>query len=300
MNEDMPERQTIVVGGSYPGALSAWFRYTYPNIATASWAASAVVQPMEDMWTYDEQVYISTKNIGVWCSDILQRLGNYAAEQGLLRDAGQPNAVDDIIVGTDAEGMPTADFMAYVGDFPAGEVQYGGSESFCNQIKPLEDSSAADIFTTMINAEIAAGNTPIEYDTRPDSKIMSTVIDVDYSGRTWTYQYCTEFGWFQTASKVNRVRPFQVNDKYWIDQCQLIFPSIDMSQNPNMQQTLNAYGNGNQMDGTNIFFTNGSEDPWKWVTQLENRPEINQLSRVSDCTGCAHCADLYTPAASDP
>jgi hypothetical protein len=73
-----------------------------------------------------------------------------------------------------------------------------------------------------------------------------------------------------------------------------------MSQNPNMQQTLDAYGNGNQMDGTNIFFTNGSEDPWKWVTQLENRPEINQLSRVSDCTGCAHCADLYTPAASDP
>lgn len=54
MNEDMPERQTIVIGGSYPGALSAWFRYTYPDIATASWAASAVVQPLEDMWTYDE------------------------------------------------------------------------------------------------------------------------------------------------------------------------------------------------------------------------------------------------------
>lgn len=57
-----------------------------------------------------------------------------------------------------------------------------------------------------------AGNTPVDYDTRPDSKIMSTEIDVNYSGRTWTYQYCTEFGWFQTASKLNRVRPFQVDD----------------------------------------------------------------------------------------
>lgn len=71
MNEDMPERKTIVIGGSYPGALSAWFRYSYPEIATASWAASAVVQPLADMWSYDEQVYISTNNIGAWCSDTL-------------------------------------------------------------------------------------------------------------------------------------------------------------------------------------------------------------------------------------
>lgn len=52
----------------------------------------------------------------------------YATEQGLLRNQGQANAIDDLIVGTDAEGMSTADFMAYVGDFPAGEVQYGSSK----------------------------------------------------------------------------------------------------------------------------------------------------------------------------
>ena len=54
MNEDMPERPTIVVGGSYPGALSAWFRLKYPHLTVASWAASAVVEPYEDMWSYDE------------------------------------------------------------------------------------------------------------------------------------------------------------------------------------------------------------------------------------------------------
>ena len=42
-NSDMPTRQTIVIGGSYPGALSAWFRYSYPDLAVASWASSAVV-----------------------------------------------------------------------------------------------------------------------------------------------------------------------------------------------------------------------------------------------------------------
>jgi len=45
-----------------------------------------------------------------------------------------------------------------------------------------------------------------------------------------------------------------------------------MSVYPDIQKTLDEYGNGNRIDATNIFFTNGKEDPWKWVTQLENRP----------------------------
>jgi len=36
-------KPTLVIGGSYPGALSAWFRVHYPQIALASWASSGVV-----------------------------------------------------------------------------------------------------------------------------------------------------------------------------------------------------------------------------------------------------------------
>ena len=60
MNEDNEARQTIVVGGSYPGALSAWFKAKYPHMAMASWAASAVVQPIVDFWQYDEQIFLSS------------------------------------------------------------------------------------------------------------------------------------------------------------------------------------------------------------------------------------------------
>jgi len=76
----MPTRKTIVIGGSYPGALSAWFRYTYPEIAIASWAASAVVQPWEDMWSYDEQIYQSTYDVEPTCAFSLQRMNTYATE----------------------------------------------------------------------------------------------------------------------------------------------------------------------------------------------------------------------------
>ena len=40
--------EVVVVGGSYPGAMSAWFRSRYPHLAVASWASSAVVQPIVD------------------------------------------------------------------------------------------------------------------------------------------------------------------------------------------------------------------------------------------------------------
>ena len=62
----------LVIGGSYPGALSAWFRSRYPHIAIGSWASSAVVQPLVDYWNYDEQIYQSTLKSGEWCPQAVQ------------------------------------------------------------------------------------------------------------------------------------------------------------------------------------------------------------------------------------
>ena len=67
MNEDDPKRPTILVGGSYPGALAAWFKTRYPHLAVAAWASSAVVEPIADYWEYDEQIYLSTLESGEWC-----------------------------------------------------------------------------------------------------------------------------------------------------------------------------------------------------------------------------------------
>ena len=43
----------ITVGGSYPGALSAWFRYKYPHLTIGAIASSAVVLDVENFRDYD-------------------------------------------------------------------------------------------------------------------------------------------------------------------------------------------------------------------------------------------------------
>ena len=54
LNADKPDREVVVIGGSYPGALSAWFREKYPHLAIASWSSSGVVYPKEDFWKFDQ------------------------------------------------------------------------------------------------------------------------------------------------------------------------------------------------------------------------------------------------------
>lgn len=57
----------ITIGGSYPGAMSAWFRYKYPHLTIGAIASSAVVQAIEDFKDFDEQMYLSVNKSGDYC-----------------------------------------------------------------------------------------------------------------------------------------------------------------------------------------------------------------------------------------
>jgi hypothetical protein len=274
MNLDQPMRQTVVIGGSYPGALSAWFKARYPTLAVASWSSSGVVQPIIDFWQFDEQVYLSSVKSGDFCPQMIKQSNDWVTEQGRLRDAGQPNAIDPFLKGTISEGMNTGDFMYYYADIFVESVQYGNRTTLCDTLQNLAATGASqlDIFNAMtkFGTDVPDVNPP-DYDA---NIIKKTVIDPFSASRPWTYQYCTEYGWFQTPSQLHPMRSEMLQLSYWPEMCQRCFPGLDMTNLPRALQSTIDQG-GFDIQSTNTFFTNGAEDPWQWATQRKTRPALD-------------------------
>ena len=60
--ESPREFQWVVIGGSYPGALSAWFKSQYPDLAVAAWSSSGVIRAIEDYTLFDYDIYEVSKS----------------------------------------------------------------------------------------------------------------------------------------------------------------------------------------------------------------------------------------------
>ena len=64
-----PTAPLIVVGGSYAGALSSWFRARHPELAAMSWSSSGVVNALDFFPEFDLQI---GKDIAPACLDALR------------------------------------------------------------------------------------------------------------------------------------------------------------------------------------------------------------------------------------
>lgn len=67
----------VTVGGSYAGAMSAWFRSKYPHLTVGALGSSGVVLAVEDFSDFDRQVYKSAGKNGPECTTALQRVNQY-------------------------------------------------------------------------------------------------------------------------------------------------------------------------------------------------------------------------------
>jgi pimeloyl-ACP methyl ester carboxylesterase len=132
VNPDTGKRRTtFVIGGSYPGAMAAWFQERYPHLSIGAWSSSGVVQPIVDFWRFDEQVYESTVKSGEECPQSIQDTMAWVTELGKKRDAGDTSTVIDQTLDESTQGMRTDDWMFYYADIFLESVQYGHRTELC-------------------------------------------------------------------------------------------------------------------------------------------------------------------------
>lgn len=103
----------IVIGGSYPGALSAWFKSQYPGHALGAWSSSGVINAIYDFHEFDNSLFTSMSKSGAECPQ--QVINHYTwIEENFLANTN----VDEIctIFGIDPTTLNKEDFFWYLSD----------------------------------------------------------------------------------------------------------------------------------------------------------------------------------------
>ncbi|MCO5558383.1 hypothetical protein L7F22_011965 [Adiantum nelumboides] len=275
----LPDNAWVTFGGSYAGALSAWFRLKFPHLARGSLASSAIVNAIQDYFAFDQQV---AKSIGQECAQALQAVK--ANVNHLLRK--NATLLKSMF---DAESIKNdVDFLSLLADSTALAAQYGFQDLLC---KPLVRSfntrgSVLVAYQSFVKNTIydGFGVDPLDY----SREIMknSTHAGPNSGSRLWTYQFCSEFGLLQAAPPTNSIRFSQLNSKYYLDFCSYIF---DKQVTPSSDAT-NLYYGGDDIAGSRIIFTNGSQDPWRHASKQVS--SLGEPAIVINCQNCAHCVDL--------
>lgn len=83
--------------------------------------------------------------------------------------------------------------MFYLADIFTIGVQYGGRIELCNMLLSIQTADVKAQLPVIAQYAVQKGLGLNQYDR---VALQNTTYDFDNNMRQWTWQYCTEFGWF--------------------------------------------------------------------------------------------------------
>lgn len=336
----------IFVGGSYPGMRAAFMRNMYPDTIYASWAASAPVEARVDQTYYFDPVWqgMNAKGFGN-CTRDIQAAVRYM--DGVLdKDKHATAKLKEQFLGPGAAKSSNAGFADALTLITARWQSYGmegntyGLRRFCDWIETdsvtgktapkegwapskgakwvVDRWSTYPNFVTIVNDYFGLECSGHANKTGGDCMLDGAFKDP--STISWTWQYCTEWGFFQAAN----IGPHQLVSKYnslkhQRDICHLQFPNATaplFPELPNTKKTNEVLG-GWSIRPSNTYWSNGEFDPWRLnspASDLSFAPKIAMTQEIPKCgvsTGkdrlfgmvlkdAEHCFDFRTTGVTVP
>ncbi|KAI9754082.1 MAG: hypothetical protein M4579_004865 [Chaenotheca gracillima] len=307
----------IFIGGSYPGMRAAFMRKFYPDTIYASYASSPPVEARVDMSVYFEPLYRAlnaygfgncTKDITPALKYIDEKLGSSSSsaqlkEQFLGKGAANNSnegfadgltAIYNLYqsYGVDGGNTSLRYFCDWIATDPAtnktsGEEGWAASKG----AKFTVDRWASwPGFVEVVNTNLytnCAGphpNSTVPADCNVDAPFT------DPSAISWTWQYCTQWGYFQSANLgPNQIVSSWNSLKHQADICHRQFPTGAASgllpDLPRVDKT-NAHFGGWAIRPSNVYWSGGEFDPWRTLSPLSSEPFAPNYNLTQDIPAC--------------
>ncbi|KAH7129955.1 peptidase S28 [Dactylonectria estremocensis] len=290
----------IIYGGSYAGAFAAFVRKVYPDVFWGAIASSGVTEAIIDYWEYYEAARFfapgdcaaATQNLTRFVDDILLGDDRDKAQLlkdvfglGELRDDDFANAISRGITGLQSTNwdpeQDSSDFGFYCSSVSSDNVLFASTRHLAPTIKDLLAAGGhkgqAKSFTNRVLNYIGYIRSHLRTDLSTYCK--GKTVEECYSSRgrnnridlhqgmerSWGYQTCTQWGYFQTGSGVPK------------DQLPLVSRLIDLEYStihcregfnittpPNVE-SINKLG-GLNFSYPRVAFIDGAVDPWRAAT----------------------------------
>ncbi|XP_067451983.1 thymus-specific serine protease [Thunnus thynnus] len=305
----------ISFGGSYSGALSAWFRGKFPHLVYGAVASSAPVKAKLDFSAYNNIVGLSLMNEAVGgsvkCLAAVRKA--FAAVEAALMGGNTSQVAEDFgccQIAKDPDDQ--IELMQSLADIFMGTVQYN-EEGVLMSIHEV-----CDVMTNRSEAyeeEMEAYNRLVKLAQIYLSTSEEPCLDVSYektvkhlmdtslqSGRKterqWMYQTCTEFGFYQTCEDATCPFSGMVTLQRETRLCPVLFGISQHSLPRRIAFTNTCYG-GDNPHTHRVLYVNGGIDPWQELSVVQERTGEAEEAQTVFIKDTAHCADMTSRRITD-
>eukprot|EP00927_Polykrikos_kofoidii_P054347 TRINITY_DN48775_c0_g1_i1.p1 TRINITY_DN48775_c0_g1~~TRINITY_DN48775_c0_g1_i1.p1 ORF type:complete len:516 (+),score=56.72 TRINITY_DN48775_c0_g1_i1:113-1660(+) len=316
-NRSLGKSQWFCMGGSYPGNLAAWYRLKYADKTSGCWSSSGPVQAQEVWPGFGEKVWeaVSTDVDGSRDDSVATKLyAGYEQFAGLVQDP-TPEAFEsltsvfNLCPGTLVSQQDKDYFENAITSYVGLVMQYNNTRTprltDIRRIVKEADTPFEAVLDVSKFLNLTVGDGPGKcVDNSIGSfykQLLNSTLPTGGSGnagRTWTWQTCNEFGYFQTATAVFGKPTLYTrgasSPSQWQGVCENVFGLSATSVSAKIAAT-NAYYGAKDPEGiSRVFYTHGGLDAWSLLGVTSYPPNTREVYAEVAPLG-SHCVGLYPP-----